>query len=278
MRRIGLLLLACILPAMASAQSAAPAKKSAAPAKSFRDCDVCPEMVMIPAGTFTMGSPESEPGRDRDEGPPHRVKLASFAAGKYEVTFDEWAACVRDKGCKHNPGDAGWGKGRRPVINVSWDDAQQYVQWLSQKTGKEYRLLSEAEWEYAARAGTRTAFSFGDSISPQQANYDSKVSYEGSPTAPGQGKTAPVGSHAPNAFGLHDLHGNAWEWVQDCWNRTYKDAPADGSAWTSGNCKRRVLRGGAWGLEPRFLRSADRNYNDANQRNFMNGLRVARTR
>jgi formylglycine-generating enzyme required for sulfatase activity len=247
-------------PQLASvAPSGVVSPPSAKPGTSFRDCDVCPEMVTIPAGSFTMGSPESEPERSADEGPQHRVTIArAFAAGKYEVTFDEWDACVRENGCKQNPSDFGWGRGRRPVINVYWDDAKQYVAWLSRKTGKKYRLLTEAEWEYAARAGTTTAFSTGASINPTQANYDSEISYAGSPTATSSGRTAPVGSYPANAFGLHDVHGNASEWVEDCWNGSYAGAPSDGSAWASGNCTLRILRGGSRNGAPRLARSASR--------------------
>ncbi len=251
---------------------------SARPGTSFRDCDVCPEMIMIPPGSFMMGSPQSEPGRGGDEGPQHQVTISrSFAAGKYEVTFDEWDACVRENGCSHNPSDSG--RGRRPVIHVSWDDAKQYVAWLSRKTGKSYRLLTEAEWEYVARAGTTTAFSWGNSISPQQANYDASVSYAGSPTGTKEGKTVEVGKYSPNAFGLYDVHGNVWEWVEDCWNSNYAGAPGDGSAWTSSNCARRVQRGGSWFINPRSLRSAVRGYfsYSASYRGFDFGLRVART-
>jgi formylglycine-generating enzyme required for sulfatase activity len=240
--------------------------KSKQAGKVFKDCADCPEMVVVPAGSFTMGSPASESERDSDEGPQHPVTIArQFAAGKFEVTFDEWDACVRESGCGHNPGDEGWGCGRRPVMNVSWDDAKQYVQWLSRKTGKNYRLLSEAEWEYVARAGTTTAFSWGDSITPQQAAASSRR------------QTAPVGSYAPNAFGLYDVHGNVWEWTEDCWNGNYNGAPSNGSAWTSGECGLRVLRGGSWDFSPRRLRSAFRGRNDPGNRLDVYGLRVART-
>ena len=255
---------------------------SARPGTSFRDCDVCPEMVVIPAGSFTMGSPESEPERSSDEGPQHVVTIArAFAAGKYEVTFDEWDACVREKGCILNPSDFGRGRGDRPVVNVYWDDAKQYVAWLSRKTGKNYRLLTEAEWEYVARAGTTTAFNTGASIDPMQANYDSRISYAGSPTAASPGRTAPVGSYPANAFGLYDVHGNAAEWVEDCWNGSYAGAPSDGSAWTSGNCTLRIQRGGSWDDGPRPARSAARFDFGATFRAILGGigggLRVART-
>lgn len=226
-----------------------------------------------------MGSPKSEPQRSSDEGPQHQVTISrAFAAGKYEVTFDEWDACVRESGCGQNPSDQGWGRGRRPVINISWDDAKQYVAWLSRKTGKSYRLLTEAEWEYVARAGTTTAFNTGASINPTQANYDTKVSYAGSPTATSQGRTVPVGSYSPNDFGLHDVHGNVWEWVEDCWNGSYAGAPGDGSAWASGNCALRVLRGGSWFNAPGIARSALRYVNvPALRVSYYFGLRVART-
>ena len=225
-----------------------------------------------------MGSPESEPQRDSDESPQRQVTISyRFAAGKYEVTFDEWDACGREDGCSHNPGDRGWGRGRRPVINVSWNDAKQYVEWLARKTGRNYRLLTEAEWEYVARAGTTTAFNTGSTISPQQANYDAKVSYAGSPTAVSRDQTVPVGSYSPNAFGLYDVHGNVWEWVEDCKNYNYHGARADGSARTAGDCGWRVLRGGSWFNDPKNARSACRYYDLTWTRGGAFGFRVART-
>lgn len=248
----------------------------AQPGKSFRDCEVCPEMVVIPAGSFLMGSPQTEDGRYPREGPQHRVAIGRpFAAGKFEVTFDEWDACVREGACKYNPSDNGWGRGRRPVIDVSWDNAKEYVAWLSNKTGKTYRLLSEAEWEYVARAGSTTEFNTGSTIRPQQANYETSVSYAGSLTAVGQRKTIPVGSYAPNAFGLYDVHGNVWEWVEDCRNSNYIGAPTDGSAWTSGDCAWRILRGGSWDVDPVYARSAYRYWNYSTSRLTYFGLRVA---
>ena len=240
--------------------------------KRFRDCAECPEMVVLPAGTFRMGAPRSESGSESDERPVHEVTIAApFAVGVYEVTFAEWDACAAAGGCDgRRPGDAGWGRGRRPVIQVSWEDAQSYVQWLSRKTQKQYRLLSESEWEYAARAGTDTAYSWGDEIDVNRANcagcgsqWDSR-------------ETAPVGSFQANDWGLHDMHGNAREWVEDCWNRSYSGAPADGSAWLSGNCSRRVLRGGSWYGKPSFLRAADRYWGTTGIRSSGDGFRVAR--
>lgn len=249
-----------------------------APGTVFRDCAECPELVVIPAGSFVMGSPADEQGRYDDEGPQHRVTIArAFAAGKFEVTFDEWDGCVRAGGCSHSPSDEGWGRGRRPVTNVSWQDAKQYAEWLSRKTGKSYRLLTEAEWEYAARAGTTTAFSTGPTNNPTQANYDATQAYAGSVTGPYRRQTVPVGSFGANAFGLHDVHGNVWEWTEDCRNASYNGAPSDGSAWTSGDCARRVLRGGSWVSDPRDLRSAFRSYFPTSFRVVGIGLRVART-
>ena len=248
-----------------------------APGTVFRDCDACPEMVVIPAGSFQMGSPPTEVGHAFNEEPQHQVTISrAFAVGKYEVTFDEWDACVRENGCSNNASDEGWGRGRRPVINVSWNDAKQYTEWLSRKTGKFYRLLSEAEWEYVARAGTSTAFFFGNTITQQQANYVSEASYAGSPTASSQGKTVSVGSYPANAFGLHDLHGNVREWTDDCWNGTYGGAPTDGSAWTARVCVGRTLRGGSWYSYPRYVRSADRFWDISTLRIYFNGFRSAR--
>ncbi|MDR2858021.1 MAG: formylglycine-generating enzyme family protein [Novosphingobium sp.] len=239
-----------------------------APGTVFRDRPVAPEMVVIPAGTFMMGSPASERGRYGDEGPQHQVRVPAFAAGKYEVTFAEWDACVADGGCgEYKPDDAGWGRGRRPVINVSWDDAQSYVMWLSRTTGKRYRLLSEAEWEYAARAGTTTAYSTGVSIDASQANFEER----------GLARTEAVGNYRANGFGLHDVHGNVWEWVQDCWNESYQGAPADGRAQTTGDCSQRVLRGGSWGSNAANLRSALRGGLASGARSSFFGFRVART-
>ena len=168
----------------------------------FRDCDQCPEMVVVLAGEFVMGSPPGEAGRMNTEGPQHAVTIAApFAAGKYEVTFEEWDACVADGGCDgYRPDDAGWGRGRRPVINVSWRDAEAYAAWLSSKTGHDYRLPSEAEWEYAARAGTTTPFWTGQTISDTQANFSLRQSAE-------------VGAYPPNPWGLHEMNGNVAEFV-----------------------------------------------------------------
>ena len=238
----------------------------------FQECRECPEMVVIPPGEFTMGSPLSEAGRKKDEGPQHKVTLARpFAVGKYEVTFDEWDACVAAGGCAHKPDDHGWGRDRRPVVNVNWEDAQAYVSWLSKRTGKPYRLLSEAEWEYAARAGTTTRYPWGDTLGTNRANSaDSGSHWSGK-------QTAPASSFDANQFGLHDMIANVWEWVQDCLNESYWGAPADGRAWESDGCARRVVRGGAWNRLPEVVRAANRGRTEPDHRNYAIGFRVART-
>ena len=197
-------------------------------------------MVDIPAGRFRMGALKR--GGYDNEKPVHTVTVPAFKLGKFEVTFTQWDACVADGGCgRYTPYDAGWGRGNRPVINVSWDDIQLFIDWLNDKTGGNYRLPTEAEWEYAVRAGSTTEYSWGNSIGSNRANCD------GCGSRWDNRQTAPVGSFSANAWGLHDLHGNVWEWVQDCWNKNYKGAPTDGRAWTSGDCGRRVIRGGSWG-------------------------------
>jgi formylglycine-generating enzyme required for sulfatase activity len=241
-------------------------------------CPNCPEMVVAPAGSFMMGSPLSEPERSPDE-IQIRVAIAKpFAAGKYAVTFDEWDACVADGGCNgYRPSDAGWGRGNRPVVNVSWDDAERYVAWLSGKTGKTYRLLSEAEREYVTRAGTSTPFWWGSSITPQQANYDGNATYNGGSTGEYRQRTVAVDSFKPNPWGFYNVHGNVWERTEDCWNDDNIGNPGDGSPRRSGDCTRHVLRGGSWSYIPRILRAAKRNSISINIRNDIDGFRVART-
>jgi formylglycine-generating enzyme required for sulfatase activity len=235
----------------------------------FRDIDApwCPEMVVLPAGTFLMGSPETDKDASPWEKPQHRVTIgARFSVGRYPVTFEEYDRFVDETGSKR-PDDRGWGRDRRPVINVSWQDAQAYVEWLGGETGEAYRLLSEAEWEYACRAGTETRYCFGDTITAKQANIDKKV-----------GKTTQVGSYPANPWGLYDLHGNVWEWVEDVWHKNYTGAPDDGRAWTEGgDSGRRVVRGGSWYSGPRFARSALRNGYRVGYRGPRLGFRVART-
>jgi formylglycine-generating enzyme required for sulfatase activity len=255
------------------------------PSDHFKECENCPEMVTLPPGTFVMGSPATEPGHQANEGPQNQIEFAgAFAVGRQAVTFDEWNACVADGGCNgYRPADFGWGGGKQPVINVSWNDAQAYVAWLSKKTGAPYRLLSEAEREYATRACTSTdcpstPFWFGAEISPDRANYDWRRSYNGGAKAP-QAALRTVASDAsePNPFGLLQVHGNVREWVADCWNPSLSGQPPDGAARVKGDCKGRVLRGGSWKDEPRDLRSAKRTWEMADERQPEIGFRVART-
>ena len=250
-----------------------------APGEGFRDCATCPLMVAVPAGSFSMGGPESEaPYSSSDERPQRTVSVHALAASAFEVTFAEWDRCVAEGGCGgYSPDDEGWGRGDRPVVNVSWHDAQRYVGWLSRKTGQTYRLPTEAEWEYAARADTTTPFHTGGTISPQQANFYGGCQYA-SGDCPGglyREQTVPTGSFAPNAFGLYDVHGNVWEWVQDCYG-SYQNAPADGSASEDGNCAYRIVRGGSWFSKPWVLRSANRNGGSPGERHDDLGFRVVR--
>jgi formylglycine-generating enzyme required for sulfatase activity len=251
------------------------AERTLKPLASFRECAKdCPEMVVVPAGEFMMGSLPSEEGRHDFESPQHRVLFAKpFAVSRFEVMFNEWDACVSYGDCDPRVSDAGWGRDRQPVMNVTWDDAQRYVAWLSRMTGKTYRLLSEAEWEYAARAGTQTAFSWGDRIGEGNANCNGCGSeWDGS-------QAAPVGSFAPNAFGLHDMHGNVWEWVEDCVHNNYNGAPEDGSAWTAGgDCNNRIVRGGSWNYDPDGLRASYRSQGTIGDlRSSGLGFRLGRT-
>jgi formylglycine-generating enzyme required for sulfatase activity len=288
------------------------------PGQIFRDCPDCPPMVVVPAGSFLMGAPADELGRDDIEGPQHRVTIAQFAAGKYDVTRAEWKIFVKATnrksvgGCAWTPSnqdlnpDASWERlgftqdDTHPVVCVSWADAQDYVQWLAAKTGKKYRLLSEAEWEYAARAGSTKAYPWGGTATHEHANYGQEDCC--SPLAKDHDKweeTSPVGSFPPNKFGLYDMHGNVLQWVQDCFSASYAKAPADGTPYerslklqTSGNladmtgtnsCAYRIVRGGDWGDPPAMIRSAFRNYAPApgttleNYRSGGLGIRIARS-
>jgi formylglycine-generating enzyme required for sulfatase activity len=246
------------------------------PLDQFQECTRCPTMAVVPSGSFTMGSPNTDTAADSDEFPQHPVTIAEpFAVSKFEVTFENWDTCYELGGCRIRPDDYGWGRGDRPVVGVDWYDAQQYVDWLSKQTGKAYRLLTEAEWEYAARAGTTTAYSWGDDV-----KLDGKTMANcfdcGSPWD--DKETAPVGSFAPNAFGLNDMLGNVWEWVEDCYHDGYDAAPTDGSAWTAGDCKERISRGGSWGDFPQvLLRTAFRLRTPPVNRYEGLGFRVERT-
>jgi formylglycine-generating enzyme required for sulfatase activity len=236
------------------------------PASTIRDCPQCPELVLIPSGSFNMGSIEVFDF----EGPVHQVAIRKpFYIGRYEVTYEEWDACVVDRGCTYRPDDGGTGRGRRPVTNVDWNDAKTYIAWLSQKTGKTYRLPTESEWEYAARAATTSAYPWGRSLDKDRANCSGC-------TSDPRNKTIDVGSFKPNAFGVYDMAGNAAEWVEDCWSEGYRGAPADGSASIKPGCRERVLRGGSFNNDPKYLRSAARFRYDYNVRYPSNGFRVVR--
>ncbi|MBU1212608.1 MAG: SUMF1/EgtB/PvdO family nonheme iron enzyme [Alphaproteobacteria bacterium] len=263
------------------------------PGTTFRECAKdCPEMVVVPSGSFLMGSPDGEKGRYASEGPVHPVTIAKpFAVGKFAVTWDEWEVCVTMRGCDGRPtGDAAYGKLNRPVINVTWDQAQSYAAWLSRMTGKPYRLLTEAEWEYAARGVTskeapHLAYPWGDEDICKHANLADKkfktAGYSGDSADcdDGWSTTAPVGKYPANAFGLHDMHGNVWQWLQDGWHDNYKgDPPSDGTEWVKGaDTSRRVVRGGSWINSPQFLRSVDRNRVTTGGRVSGLGFRVGRT-
>jgi formylglycine-generating enzyme required for sulfatase activity len=276
----------------------------------IKDCAECPEMVVVPSGDFKMGSSALEQALANAAGvraeftalesPQHDVRVQSFAAGRYAVTKVEFAAFVRFSGYRTEAeqGDGCWmwaGKEWKngaaynwrnvgftqgddhPVVCVTWNDAQAYIQWLNRISGESYRLLSEAEREYAARGGTQTAFWWGDSVTTSQANYDGNYSYNGSPTGRFRQATSPVNSFSANLFGLYNVHGNVWEWTQDCWHETYDGAPKDGSAWTTGcSSYSRVIRGGSWYGNPANLRSAFRSDRFPELRYNFIGFRLAR--
>lgn len=267
------------------------------PGVVFRDADApwCPELVVVPAGEFMMGSTEAEyrwawqqGAEDEidDEEPRHRVTIgAPFAVGKYAVTRGQFAAFVEATDHDMSGGCWTYGSGTwhpdpsvdwrspgyeqtdwHPVVGVSWEDAKAYVEWLGRETRQPFRLLSEAEWEYACRAGTITRYWWGDDLPTyQQANCGSELH-----------RTTEVGVYPPNPWGLYEMHGNVSEWCEDCWHGSYSGAPEDGSAWTSGDCSLRSVRGGSWFDSPVFLRSAFREWNEAGDRFIDLGLRVAR--
>ena len=255
-----------------------------AAAETFRDCPSCPEMVVIPAGTFRMGCVSRSDRCDDSERPVHEVEVSSFALSKHEVTRGQFAAFVAATGHNTRGGCIGVGTGSwrdqrgqrddHPVVCVNWDDAQAYVRWLRRETGERYRLPSESEWEYSARAGTMTPWYWGDRAEDGCEYGNGRDSDDGCDD--GWERTAPVGSFPANGFGLHDMAGNVEEWVEDCWHYGYDGAPSDGSAWTGGgDCGVRVTRGGDWGSGNE--RSADRELWDAGIRSTSNGFRVART-
>ena len=247
------------------------ARPKAIPGSTFREAlrsgGEAPEMVVIPSGRFRMGCLSNDDCYDHEK-PVREVTIAApFALSVHEVTFEDYDRFTYP----NTVDDESWGRGTRPVINVSWDDAREYVAWLSAQTGAEYRLPSEAEWEYAARAGTVTKYHWGNEVGTNLANCF------GDFCGDEWEFTALVGSFRLNGFGLHDMHGNVWEWVQDCWNYGYAGAPSDGAAWLTGDCSRRVFRGGSWHYLPLALRAAVRNTNSAGNRYDDVGFRVART-
>lgn len=245
----------------------------------FRECADCPAMVVVPAGSFTMGSQESGKDRRDNEEPQRTVRIGkAFAVGKFTVSFVEWDACVAGGGCDgYRPEDKGWGRGKLPVINVSWEDAKAYLAWVSKVTGKSYRLLTEAEWEFATRAGTTTPFWWGSSSSTSQANYKGNYTYGDGNKGDFRARTVPVDSFAPNPFGLYQMHGNVWQWVEDCYIDSYKNAPTDGSANAANRCESRVIRGGSWGSNAWDLRASSRGRGYPGDRSNLISFRVART-
>jgi formylglycine-generating enzyme required for sulfatase activity len=297
-RQVGaLLILGCAT--LLAPESFAAGKKVKA-GDHIRECRNCPELVVLPAGTFMMGSPESEPDRDPDE-PQHRVNIArSFAIATTPVTWNQWEACVRDNWCEgadidqalrsnpdgsRNPKYKDIGRGTRPAVGMSWYDAQRFVGWLNWKTGNDdaYRLPSEAEWEYAARAGTTTAYPWGDTIDYNRGNFGMRGKGARGPYAEAGDKwlneTAPVGSFAPNAWGLYDMHGNIFEWTQDCYEADMKHSPVDGTASTEGDCSVRVFRNGTFTSNPYMHRSARRGapYAANSRGHDYLGFRIAKT-
>ena len=233
----------------------------------IRDCPSCPEMLVLQPATFTMGNNSG----DRSERPAHRVSIKRpFAIGKHEVTTKQWKDCVKAGACSYNP-DYTNASDNSPVRDISWSDAQEYVRWLSKITKQEYRLPTEAEWEYAARAGTSTRFWWGDSVGVGKADCkDCRGKWS---------REAPVDVdyYPPNPFGLHGTSGGVWEWVSDCWHKSYKGAPKDGSSWKKADCRENVIRGGAWRNDASYIHSTSRFKYDANVRYLLNGFRVAKT-
>ncbi|MBK9251264.1 MAG: formylglycine-generating enzyme family protein [Proteobacteria bacterium] len=289
-----------VVVAVLIAPVASAAGRQPKPGARIQECRNCPELVVLPAGTFLMGSPASEPERDPDE-PQHRVTLTrSFAIATKAATWNQWEACARDNWCEAEAIDIALrtnpdgtrikdyrdhGRGNRPAVGMSWHDAQRFVGWLNWKTGSDdaYRLPSEAEWEYAARAGSSTAFPWGDAIDYDRGNFGMRGHGERGPYTEGKDvfgdETAPVGSFPPNAWGLHDMHGNVFEWTQDCYEADMAHAPVDGSASTEGDCSVRVFRNGTFTSNPYMQRSARRGAPYAattRGRNYL-GFRVAKT-
>jgi len=272
-------------------------KRCLKPNESFKDCATCPEMVVVPAGSFTMGSPSNEPQRYSDELQVGVSIAAPFSVGRFAITRGEYATFVGE--ANHLNSDKcsvyennewkeradrsfripGFNQDdRHPAVCVNWDDAKAFAAWLSKKTGKGYRLLSEAEREYVTRAGTTTPFWWGTSITPNQANYDGRTAYEGGGSVGDfRRRTVSVDTFEPNPWGLYNVHGNVWEWTEDCWNEGNAGNPGNGRPRTTGDCNRRVVRGGSWVSDPRMIRSALRVWTNTADRTARVGFRLART-
>ena len=270
-RRFGLYtVFAALLVAMLAWMGPAAAAENSGglqPGDEFRDCPLCPEMVVIPAGKFIMGSKK---GRKR-ELPQHRVRIPKpLAIGRFEVTFSEFDACFAAGGCKKKPFDRGWGRGKRPGMNVLIGDIAEYAAWLSKKSGARYRLPTEAEWEYAARAGTSSGYWWGDQMRAGAANCRKCGTHWS-----GQ-KTAPVGRFEANPWGIYDMHGNVLEITSDCWNTSHVNAPGDGTGRIDGDCKSRVVKSGAWYYLPKVSRSSSRVRNDVRIISYFIGFRLVR--
>jgi formylglycine-generating enzyme required for sulfatase activity len=233
----------------------------------FRDCSDCPEMVVVPAGLFIMGSNKKR----KAEQPAHQVNITEpFAVGRYEITFDQWYACLKDDVCIHKPDDHNWGTNNRPVINVTWHQVQNYLLWLTRKTGHMYRLPSEAEWEYVNRAGTTSDFWWGDEPGQNNANCkDCKSQWSAK-------SSAPVGSFKPNPFGLFDTIGNVFEWVSDCWNPDHEGALSTTAPRTTGDCNFQVIRGGSFYYFNKVSRASYRAKNPPRVKSYWLGFRVVR--
>lgn len=249
------------------------------PKDGFKECPECPEMVVVPKGSFMMGTPASEVDRSKGEDPVHRVTIAKpFAVGRFAISFGEWDACLADGGCNGVRGDdRGFGHGRLPAHGLSFEHAQAYLAWLSRKAGRTYRLPSESEREYFTRAGTTTPFWFGKTVGPQDANYDASIPYANGPRGERSKGPKPVDAYAPNPFGLYQVHGNIYEWTQDCFNKRYtEDTPVDGSPWLEGDCSKRMVRGGEWGWSANNIRAGARNESRADSGAGPYGFRVVR--
>ncbi|MEM9262445.1 MAG: SUMF1/EgtB/PvdO family nonheme iron enzyme [Pseudomonadota bacterium] len=247
------------------------------PGSALKDCELCPEMVVIGPGEFNLGAPEGEQSSENSERPIIPVEVGySFAIGKTEVTFDQWAACHDAGACGDKPNDQGWGEGTRPVVNVTVKKAQEYLDWLSAETGEVYRLPTEAEWEFAARGGTTTPFSIGEQISTKSANFNGQYPYGDTPKERSVGKSLPVASFEANPFGLYDVHGNVWEMTMDCWSPNHGNNPANGTAVETQGCSKRVLKGGAWNGGAWRTRSAHRKPVGLTEGDYDLGFRVVR--